>query len=316
MVTTVQLSSLQPGDGTLPLANGGTGVTSLAQYGVLISASSYVASLTSTSSGLYLQSQSTSANPAWVTAPSATPGGANTYVQYNSSSTFAGSSLFAFSSATVSVMLGTEMGGVRLNRANGGIVSLYGVSTPGTPDIECYDSAGNRPIILGGSAGGSIGGLGWTYLNKIMWGSSTTVDAPGTKDTGVGRNSAGVVEINSGTAGTFRDLKSRTPIHTSAEVDLSYVYATPASTATVSMVDGQQRAILNSTGTIVNLTINLPPTPVDGQIAGAATTTAVTTLTVASTGSAAVVGAPTTLTAAGNFRVLYRAASTSWYPAP
>jgi hypothetical protein len=42
--------------------------------------------------------------------------------------------------------------------------------------------------------------------SNINWYSS---DFSGTKDAGIGRNAAGVVEVNTGTAGTFRDLKVR-----------------------------------------------------------------------------------------------------------
>lgn len=38
----------------------------------------------------------------------------------------------------------------------------------------------------------------------ISW--SSSADATGAADTAIGRNAAGVVEINNGTAGTYRDL--------------------------------------------------------------------------------------------------------------
>jgi len=41
----------------------------------------------------------------------------------------------------------------------------------------------------------------------VRW--SSTTDPAGAKDTGLSRNAAGVVEINNGTAGTWRDLKAR-----------------------------------------------------------------------------------------------------------
>src|SRR5207244_2703995 len=42
------------------------------------------------------------------------------------------------------------------------------------------------------------------------WWSDASFTGLGTYDTALGRNAAGVVEINSGTLGTFRDLKART----------------------------------------------------------------------------------------------------------
>jgi hypothetical protein len=103
--------------------------------------------------------------------------------------------------------------------------------------------------------------------------------------------------------------------HTQAEVDKSYQIYTPATLATVTMSAGQQRAIINPAGTIAVLTVTLPPTPVDGQIAGISFTQIVSALTVNAPGGATVVAAPTSAAVDTTFRFLYQASSTSWFPA-
>lgn len=96
-----------------------------------------------------------------------------------------------------------------------------------------------------------------------------------------------------------------------------YSYNTPLTGATITMAAYERRCIINPAGTLAALTVNLPPNPVDGQVAGVATTQIVTALTVAAgTGGASIVGAPTTLAADATFTMLYRSASTTWYLAP
>ncbi len=69
------------------------------------------------------------------------------------------------------------------------------------PDLR---DGGNNAILLLSS-----GTLTVKNSGSFNWSSTATV---GTADTGVTRNAAGVVEVNNGVAGTFRDLKLRTLI--------------------------------------------------------------------------------------------------------
>ena len=60
-----------------------------------------------------------------------------------------------------------------------------------------------------------------------VFGWSSTNLATGTTDIGMSRNASGVIEINSGTAGTFRDLKLRSLISSGGTITLSnYTVAT------------------------------------------------------------------------------------------
>ena len=98
-------------------------------------------------------------------------------------------------------------------------------------------------------------------------------------------------------------------------IDKSYNIATPATLATVTMSANQQRQIINPAGTIAVLTVTLPSSPTDGQIAGISFTQVVSALTVNAPGGTTVVQAPTSAAVDTNFRFIYQASSTSWFPA-
>ena len=154
---------------------------------------------------------------------------------------------------------------------------------------------------------------GMLRTTRIRWDDS--IFDPG--DTSLDRISAGVLGVGTGAVGSFAgSLKLTTLTHVSAEVDLSYSYNTPVTGATITTVTGEQRTIVNPAGTIAALTITTPPSPVEGQIWGAASTQIVTVLTITGTAGATVVAPFTSFAVDGNFRVIYRAAITSWLPAP
>ncbi len=90
--------------------------------------------------------------------------------------------------------------------------------------------------------------------------------------------------------------------------------AVPLTGATVAMSAGEAFQIIDPAGTLAALTVTLPPSPVDGQIAGFSTSQELTALTLTAPGGATVAGAPTTLLLGGATRFIYRAANTTWYP--
>lgn len=70
---------------------------------------------------------------------------------------------------------------------------------------------------------GSTTGVGMGSSSMYSWTSSA--DPAGTRDTGLGRNAAGVIEINSGTLGTYRDLVARNVlIGQGITVDTTYAF--------------------------------------------------------------------------------------------
>jgi hypothetical protein len=97
-------------------------------------------------------------------------------------------------------------------------------------------------------------------------------------------------------------------------VGLPYSYNTPLAGATVTMGTAERRCVIDPAGLLATLTVVLPPSPSDGQVAGVSSTQAITALTVnAGTGGAAIVGVPAALTAGQAFTVLYRSTGNSWY---
>ena len=110
-------------------------------------------------------------------------------------------------------------------------------------------------------------------------------------------------------------LSGTSYIHSGAEIDKTYQIYTPLTLATVTMSAGQSRAIINPAGTIAVLTVTLPSSPVDGQVAGISFTQIVTALTINAPGGATVVGPPTSAAVNNAFRFIYQASSTSWFPA-
>ncbi len=98
-------------------------------------------------------------------------------------------------------------------------------------------------------------------------------------------------------------------------IDKSYNIAVPVTLGTVTMSANQQRQIINPAGTLAVLTVTLPPTPTDGQIAGISFAQAITGLTINAPGGATVVGPPVSAAINSEFQFLYQASSTSWFPA-
>lgn len=112
---------------------------------------------------------------------------------------------------------------------------------------------------------------------------------------------ASITALNASTSGTL--------------IDTSYNIAVPVTLGTVTMSANQQRQIINPAATLAVLTVTLPPTPTDGQIAGISFTQIISALTINAPGGATVVQAPTSAAVDTNFRFIYQASSTSWFPA-
>lgn len=76
----------------------------------------------------------------------------------------------------------------------------------GTSESTFTDSAANQVLVIS-SPGFRFGGLAVNSAGHLQF--SSTLNATGTPDAGFSRNSAGVVEVNNGTTGTFRDVLTR-----------------------------------------------------------------------------------------------------------
>ncbi len=210
---------------------------------------------------------------------SASPGGSDTYLQFNNAGAFDGNANATINTTTGAVTLGqtltlnaslvTSVGTMTSSVANGaaavgfnrntanafttagavldrvqnngttvfavtnggsaslgpaivvpaGVLNSPGLSF-GIANIANFGAAGfyatSFGLVYGGSSAAKLAltdtGFSLGTSGKILW-SSSTPDT-NTWDVALGRNSAGVLEVNSQTAGTFRDLKLRNLIAT------------------------------------------------------------------------------------------------------
>lgn len=94
--------------------------------------------------------------------------------------------------------------------------------------------------------------------------------------------------------------------------NLSKTVVAPTTGGTVTLSTANRRTILNPAGTLATLTINMPPTPANGQLQTVSTTQTLTALTVSGNGHT-IIGQPTALTAGSAFTMTYDLATTTWY---
>jgi hypothetical protein len=89
----------------------------------------------------------------------------------------------------------------------------------------------------------------------------------------------------------------------------------PLTGTSIAMADGVEHLILNHSATIAALTVTLPPTPVDGQLAKVFSRSIVTALTLnAGAGETIETGhGLTTLAAAGSFEMIFNSSDSKWY---
>ena len=143
--------------------------------------------------------------------------------------------------------------------------------------------------------------------NVLLGWSNSTTDPLSTLDTAVARNSAGVLEINNGTAGTFRDLKLRTLKYENAETNtLTYPNLTTSQTA----VDTNAIATYRSVKYIVQATYGSEYQTSEIMLIHNGTTADITEYGIVHTGSNPIVTFATDISG-GNIRLLATAAAGS-----
>jgi len=100
-----------------------------------------------------------------------------------------------------------------------------------TCGVNTVTGANSSAVRIGTLQGVSTGfGIGLIAGGAVAWSSSTS-EAYGSQDVGFSRSAAGVLEINSGTAGTYRDLKLRNLIATGTTAHGQFTNATEPSWA-------------------------------------------------------------------------------------
>lgn len=136
-----------------------------------------------------------------------------------------GSSTAAFASSTLfqvtnsgNVGIGTANPTAKLSVIGGTIDNGDGVSgtlvkLTGSGDLSVTQS--NVPARNYFTGGFNIGGASVASTELYQW-SNSSLDSATTRDTALGRNAAGIIEVNNGTLGTLRDITVRSASTTGA----------------------------------------------------------------------------------------------------
>jgi hypothetical protein len=169
-----------------------------------------------------------------------TPGGSTTQIQFNDAGAFNGDVALTFTKATgvttfkngATIGAGGVAGDATLNLPAGS-GTYSGIVFTGAGEIRTAGSAGygqsdalagdllllakgggSNFVMLGLNSGTGVMTVGYTRVNleltKLLGWTGTANSSTAALDTAFARNAAGIIEINNGTAGTYRDLKLRT----------------------------------------------------------------------------------------------------------
>lgn len=114
--------------------------------------------------------------------------------------------------------------------------------------FSCSSTSSNSTSIA--TSSGGAGGLRFNNQATLAWTSSAT-DPTSTKDIAFGRNAAGVVEVNSSTAGTYRDIKVRSVLAGDAT---KTIQATATNDSAAAGFVGEYSSSLIASGSAVGLT--------------------------------------------------------------
>ncbi len=205
-------------------------------------------------------------------------------------------------------------------------------STTGSNLIDLYNNvtsacrvSGTGTLTLAGGIVSNGGNIQCAAAAFITWNSLTALSSPADGVINVTKQSTvtgfaldgttdGVCKIRTRGSAADAAITHAAYTHSGAENDKTYQIYAPVTGGTVTMSANQSRAIINPLAGLALLTVTLPPTPVDSQVAGFSFTQTIAGLTVNAPGGATVVAPPTTAAVDSNFRFLYQASSTSWFP--
>lgn len=168
------------------------------------------------------------------------------------------------------------LGGVDLNETD-----------PGTSGVQYY--AGNLMTFLDGTCRFNLSILkDFRIPSDHMFSWSSQADNFAAADTGLSRNAAGILEINNGTAGTFRDLKARAGTFSGA---LSATNLSGTNTGDQTSVTGNAgtatalQTARNINGVAFDGTANITVTAAAGTLSGATLAAGVTASSLTSVGT-------------------------------
>ena len=237
----VRLLAVGYGSSTVTPTAGGV------QYGT----GSAVAFTAAGTAGYLLQSNGSSA-PTWVAAPSTSPGGSNTQVQFNNSGAFGGSSLFTWDGAQI------QVNGVRVGRGAGAVASntAVGASALNTSNTGPKTTAIGYQALY--SYNGSVGyntavGTESLYANTSGYDNvAMGVRALWSNTTGIGNTASGNAALYLNTTGTQNSAFGYNALNTNSTGSYNTAVGKDAlvfnTTASNNTAVGYQAGYSNTTG--------------------------------------------------------------------
>ncbi len=227
------------------------------------------------------------------------------------------------SAAPQSIMLGNGLNNTSNNTINIGLNSTvsgaYSIAIGAGISITGTESVG---IIYGTIAAGLAVGIGTAFsIASGHDGAFVFCDSTEISPNSKGANTyasyfAGGQFFQTGSAVTaFQIDASQNIINYKGICDLSKTIVAPTTGSTVTLVTTNAITIINPSGSLLALTINLPASPADGQKQTVAFTQIITGLTLSGNGNSLVGTSNLTSAAVGQkFTLIFDLGTTSWYP--
>jgi hypothetical protein len=206
--------------GTVAIANGGTGLTSISTGQLLIGTSSGGFAASTLTAGSNVTITSGSGTVTIAAASGATPGGSDTQVQFNDGgSTLGGDAGFTYNKTTNTATLeqlnlgtaGSARGILRLRGNTSGEVTIQPASTAGTYTLTLPGDDGNANQVLATDGSGVLNWVSAGSLLTLSTQSPTTADITGASNTRYRLDISGLtatrsITIPSGTAGDVIEI--------------------------------------------------------------------------------------------------------------
>jgi hypothetical protein len=294
----------------LPAANTlGVATNSAARLSIDASGTWLLAGTTSGTNGQVFTSAGAGAPPTWTTiAAGGAVAGADTQVQFNNAGAFGADAGFTWAATTNILQIGEAgtAGTIRSpsNTTGIGLTIAGGAATAGSGGALSLNAG------VGGGAGASGGDVNINGGQGVTTGTGGHVNIAGAASTVTANALGGNVAINGGAA-AGSGIAGMVYI-TGANGLRGENQQTPATGFTITLANRDTFLVMNPAGTLASGTINMPASPLNGQIIHVATTQTVTALTVSGNGNL-ISGQPTTITAATPFKMIFIATNLgSW----
>lgn len=213
------------------------------------------------------------------------------------------STVVQFNSQNISSVLALIFsGGARVSgTGDGRTVIVSGID-------QAAPVAGNLKFPSVASGTTNTSGQNSTIVGSLSTGSGTSGDV----SIQTGGTGAGSTAQNSPVSGLTVKGATQAVITSSSVGDAGYGYATPSTGGTVTLASNVYHQIIDPAGTLATLTINMTPSPFDGQFVDIKISQVVTALTVSGNGNS-IAGNPTSAAVGSSFTGIFRLANTTWY---